>query len=63
MKKYLTIVAAGLLLVSTPSFANNAQMINIVKKINAAYTSEDRSSLSDTEVISRYADQDMQIMI
>lgn len=58
MKKYLTVAAAGLLLVSTPSFANNAQKINLVKKL---YVSIDTTSAE--EVISKYADSDLKKLI
>lgn len=51
MKKYLTVAATGLLLVSTPSFANNAQKINLVKKVNASV-----GKLSSEEAIYKYAD-------
>ena len=58
MKKYLTVAAAGFLLVSTPSFANNSQKINLVKKL---YVSVNTTSAD--EVISKYADAELKRLI
>lgn len=51
MKKYLTAAAAGILLISTPSYANNAQKINLVKKLYVSV-----ATTSAEEVIYKYAD-------
>lgn len=51
MKKYLTVAVAGFLLVSIPSYANDAQKINLVKKVNASV-----GKLSSEEAIYKYAD-------
>ena len=54
MKKYLTAAAAGILLISTPSYANNAQKINLVKKVYVSF-----DTISDYDAIGKYADSDL----